>query len=108
LFRSLKRLLNHDDLAGCGQHEGPDVDGHIEAAFQLATLSGPLCAEPVEGLAYFVESLEVDAEGLEKETGQSATVSLRSMLTGSRAEYNLASYWVFDIGRKRGMQERAT
>ena len=40
-------------------------DESIDAAFQLTTLRGPLCNEPVQGMAYFVEKLEVDeqAEG---------------------------------------------
>lgn len=46
-----------------------NFDTHIETGFQLATFQGPLCAEPVEGLAYFVEDLEFDEEGLEKEIG---------------------------------------
>jgi translation elongation factor EF-G len=46
-----------------------DFDHYIETGFQLATFQGPLCAEPMEGLAFFVESLEVDREGIEKETG---------------------------------------
>ena len=41
---------------------------HIEAGFQLATAHGPLCAEPMEGMAFFVEVLDIDAEGLQKET----------------------------------------
>ncbi|KAF9454845.1 P-loop containing nucleoside triphosphate hydrolase protein [Macrolepiota fuliginosa MF-IS2] len=44
-----------------------DVENHIETGFQLATFQGPLCAEPVEGLAYFVESVEIDQLALEKE-----------------------------------------
>jgi ribosome assembly protein 1 len=40
---------------------------HIETGFQLAAAHGPLCAEPMEGLAFFLESLEIDAEGLQKE-----------------------------------------
>jgi ribosome assembly protein 1 len=47
-----------------------DFDNHIETGFQLATFQGPLCAEPVEGLAYFVESVEIDQPGLEKEMGE--------------------------------------
>lgn len=47
-----------------------DFDDHFETGFQLATFQGPLCAEPVEGLAYFVESVEVDQESLEKEIGK--------------------------------------
>lgn len=46
-----------------------DIDTPVETGFQLATFQGPLCAEPVEGLAYFVESLETNKEGLEKEIG---------------------------------------
>jgi ribosome assembly protein 1 len=40
---------------------------HIETGFQLAAAHGPLCAEPMEGLAFFIENLEIDAEGLQKE-----------------------------------------
>jgi len=50
-----------------------DFTGHIETGFQLATFQGPLCAEPVEGLAYFVEDVQVDVESLEKEIGASFT-----------------------------------
>lgn len=46
-----------------------DFTGHIETGFQLATFQGPLCAEPIEGVAYFVEDIQVDAENLEKEIG---------------------------------------
>lgn len=42
-------------------------DIYIEAGFQIATFQGPLCHEPVEGLAYFVESVAVDPEALEQE-----------------------------------------
>ena len=50
-----------------------DFTDHIETGFQLATFQGPLCAEPVEGLAYFVEDVQVDVESLEKEIGASFT-----------------------------------
>lgn len=42
-------------------------DECIETAFQIATQRGPLCAEPVTGMAFFVESLELlsDEEDLE-------------------------------------------
>jgi ribosome assembly protein 1 len=42
-------------------------DDHLETGFQLATLQGPLCGEPVEGLAYFIESLEFNKEILDDE-----------------------------------------
>lgn len=43
-----------------------DFDGNIETGFQLANQQGPLCAEPVVGMAYFVEKIEVaDVAGQE-------------------------------------------
>lgn len=43
-----------------------DFDGNIETGFQLANQQGPLCAEPVVGMAYFVEKVEVaDLSGQE-------------------------------------------
>ncbi|KAH9065387.1 P-loop containing nucleoside triphosphate hydrolase protein [Lactarius vividus] len=58
---------------------GRDFDGAIETGFQIATLHGPLCAEPVEGMAFFVERVELDEEGIEKETEQNRL----SQITGS-------------------------
>lgn len=36
-----------------------DLDFHIQTGFQLSTLAGPLCAEPVQGVCYIVENVEV-------------------------------------------------
>ncbi|KAJ7043924.1 P-loop containing nucleoside triphosphate hydrolase protein [Mycena alexandri] len=47
-----------------------EFDNHIENGFQLAMFQGPLCGEPVEGMAYFVESVEIDRESLDKEIEQ--------------------------------------
>ncbi|KAJ3914462.1 translation elongation factor 2 [Lentinula edodes] len=43
---------------------------YILTGFQLATRQGPLCAEPVEGLAYFLEKVEVNREKLAVEIEQ--------------------------------------
>ncbi|ETW81849.1 hypothetical protein HETIRDRAFT_173530 [Heterobasidion irregulare TC 32-1] len=56
-----------------------DFDGNIETGFQIATFQGPLCAEPVEGVAFFVQAVEIDREGVEKERQQSRI----SQVTGS-------------------------
>lgn len=48
---------------------GPDFAANIETGFQIAMFQGPLCAEPVEGMAYFVESVETDRSSLEGENG---------------------------------------
>jgi len=46
----------------------PEFETNIESGFQTATFQGPLCAEPMEGLAYFVEDIEFNAELLDDET----------------------------------------
>ncbi|KAI9568395.1 P-loop containing nucleoside triphosphate hydrolase protein [Boletus coccyginus] len=72
---SLKRRLLRDQVPDTSSMENrlqkdSDFTSHIETGFQLATFQGPLCAEPVEGLAYFVEDVQVDMESLEKEIVQ--------------------------------------
>ncbi|RYE13216.1 MAG: hypothetical protein EOP45_21560 [Sphingobacteriaceae bacterium] len=46
-----------------------DFENSIEAGFQMATFQGPLCAEPVVGMAWVVESVSFnkDAEDGESE-----------------------------------------
>jgi ribosome assembly protein 1 len=62
-----------------------DFDNHVETGFQLATFQGPLCAEPVEGLAYFVEQVDVDREALEKEMEQNRVAQVTgSVITSVR------------------------
>lgn len=39
-----------------------DLLDSLDTGFQMASLQGPMCAEPVRGLAYFIESLEVDVD----------------------------------------------
>ena len=56
-----------------------DMNDAIEAGFQMAMLQGPMCAEPVQGMAYFVEQVDIDREEALKE---GARVKL-SQITGS-------------------------
>ncbi|KAF7797389.1 hypothetical protein EIP86_008584 [Pleurotus ostreatoroseus] len=66
---SLRKRLGHltaGELKDVGQAER-EFDSHFETGFQLATFQGPLCAEPMEGLAFFVESVEIDRAGIEQE-----------------------------------------
>ncbi|KAH7885095.1 P-loop containing nucleoside triphosphate hydrolase protein [Phlebopus sp. FC_14] len=72
---SLKRRLLRNKMPSTSvtenrSHNDLDFSGHIETGFQLATFQGPLCAEPVEGLAYFLENIDVDVEGVQKEMVQ--------------------------------------
>ncbi|KAI0086587.1 translation elongation factor 2 [Irpex rosettiformis] len=64
-LNSLKRRL--DRLEKETELTASVFDYHVEHGFQLATFQGPLCSEPVEGLAYFVESMEIDQKGLDVE-----------------------------------------
>lgn len=41
-----------------------EFDDSIETAFQLATFKGPLCAEPMSGLCFSIERLEIDGDDL--------------------------------------------
>jgi ribosome assembly protein 1 len=54
-----------------------DFDGYVETGFQIATLHGPLCAEPMEGMAFFVERVEIDRGGISKEDGRPKELTIR-------------------------------
>ncbi|KAH9854742.1 translation elongation factor 2 [Lenzites betulinus] len=51
-------------------------DNHLETGFQLATFQGPLCGEPMEGIAYFVEDVTLDRAGIEEEQASNRTAHL--------------------------------
>jgi ribosome assembly protein 1 len=51
-------------------------DESLETAFQLATLRGPLCAEPMMGMAFYVEKMEVQSDEASKETRQFLSLCL--------------------------------
>ncbi len=68
---SLRKKLKRDQAFDGHSNENERIlqqfENSIETGFQLATSRGPLCAEPVEGLVYFAEILEFDAEAAESE-----------------------------------------
>ncbi|KAH7910847.1 P-loop containing nucleoside triphosphate hydrolase protein [Hygrophoropsis aurantiaca] len=67
---SLKHRIERAQTNNTTTKSELDFSGYVETGFQLATFQGPLCAEPVEGMAYFVEDVEVDVEGIQKEIVQ--------------------------------------
>ncbi|KAK0201837.1 P-loop containing nucleoside triphosphate hydrolase protein [Desarmillaria ectypa] len=86
--RSLKQRLERSK-AGATDVDGDktlyDFDDCIETGFQLATFQGPLCAEPVEGMAFFLEDLTINREGLNKEIEQNRLAQVTgSMITSVR------------------------
>lgn len=79
-----ERLVNPYDEEG-GRDGQYDLSGHIETGFQLATFQGPLCAEPMDGLAYFVENVEIDFQAIQKETVQNRLTQVTgSVISGIR------------------------
>jgi ribosome assembly protein 1 len=70
LRRRLDRLKETESSELQRDSANRDFDGYIETGFQIATLHGPLCAEPIEGMAFFVERVEIDSGGIGKEDGR--------------------------------------
>lgn len=69
---SLKAALTEVDMSSEAMEHLPDVrelDENFDTAFQLAMNRGPLCAEPVVGMAYFLEAVELNSDGLDIATG---------------------------------------
>ncbi|KAI8342188.1 hypothetical protein EDC96DRAFT_522340 [Choanephora cucurbitarum] len=54
-----------------------DVDFHIHTGFQLTTLTGPLCAEPMTGVCYIVQGVEFHTEELVSTNKEQADVRSR-------------------------------
>ena len=48
-----------------------DLENSVESGFQMAAFQGPLCSEPVVGMAWIVESLEYKPDEEESEQGES-------------------------------------
>ncbi|EJC97981.1 P-loop containing nucleoside triphosphate hydrolase protein [Fomitiporia mediterranea MF3/22] len=69
LRRRLQRTQTTEPVAGRSRLL-QDAESSVETGFQIATFRGPLCAEPVEGIAYFVESLQIDSQAIEYENPQ--------------------------------------
>lgn len=66
-----------------------DFENSIEAGFQMAAFQGPLCAEPVVGMAWVVENVTFnkDAEDNESESTPSSLLHMVTLeVTGERAK----------------------
>jgi hypothetical protein len=91
-------------------------DESIETAFQLATLRGPLCAEPMMGMAFHVEKIEVQSDEASKESCKLLLPSRNKRREGwlilrlrceNSADAIFTDYWDINIFDARGDQERA-
>lgn len=63
-----------------------DFENSIEAGFQMATFQGPLCAEPVVGMAWVVESVSFNKEAEDGESESLYRFSLKSYNADSKVE----------------------
>jgi ribosome assembly protein 1 len=54
-----------------------DVDFNIHTGFQLSTLTGPLCAEPMTGVCYIVQGVEIHPEELISSNGEAVDGKFR-------------------------------
>ncbi|KWU44650.1 P-loop containing nucleoside triphosphate hydrolase protein [Rhodotorula sp. JG-1b] len=90
----LKAALTEVDMSSEAMEHLPDVrelDENFDTAFQLAMNRGPLCAEPVVGMAYFLEAVELNSEGLDIAT-------VRSRWSGARGQLISAGQDAFRNG----------
>ncbi|BGP37390.1 Cytoplasmic GTPase/eEF2-like protein (ribosomal bioproteinsis) [Rhodotorula kratochvilovae] len=91
---SLKQSLTEVDLSSAAMERLPDVrelDENFETAFQLAMNRGPLCAEPVVGMAYFLEAVELNP-------GEQDIASVRQRWSNARGQLISAGQDAFRNG----------
>nr|XP_018263281.1 ribosome assembly protein 1 [Kwoniella dejecticola CBS 10117]OBR85439.1 ribosome assembly protein 1 [Kwoniella dejecticola CBS 10117] len=60
-----------------------DFENSIEAGFQMATFQGPLCSEPVVGMAWVVEGIQLDKDEFDSEQGKGRTAAVTGALISS-------------------------
>ncbi|WWC89559.1 uncharacterized protein L201_004483 [Kwoniella dendrophila CBS 6074] len=60
-----------------------DFENSMEAGFQMATFQGPLCSEPVVGMAWVVEDITLNKEEFESEQGRGRTAAITGALISS-------------------------
>lgn len=77
--------LNHSEEESIASKLSRDFDDDIETGFQIACHQGPLCAEPVIGMAYFVERIAINVDESNRDAFQSRVAQVTgSIITGVR------------------------
>lgn len=72
MLEAANMSLQDDGTSSAGRvpWSSRDMNESIDTGFQIATLQGPMCAEPMQGMAFFVEKVEIDKEEAMKENGE--------------------------------------
>ncbi|KAK4050042.1 Cytoplasmic GTPase/eEF2-like protein (ribosomal biogenesis) [Microbotryomycetes sp. JL221] len=60
-----------------------ELDENIDTGFQLAMNRGPLCGEPVVGMAFFLESIQIDAREMDPAQVRQRWTSARGQIISS-------------------------
>lgn len=86
---TLTKALDAVTLNGGEEQRVPissaDMSESIDAGFQMATNAGPMCAEPMQGLAFFVVAVEIDkAEAASEDARSKLTQVAASMMSPVR------------------------
>ena len=79
-----------------------DFENSIEAGFQMATFQGPLCAEPVVGMAWVVENVSFNKDAEDGESESLPKYDLGSR-TDERSRKEFSSCRSIDLFRTRFM-----
>ncbi|GAA5885129.1 hypothetical protein JCM6882_007242 [Rhodosporidiobolus microsporus] len=91
---TLRASLTEVDTSEEAAHRLPDLrelDENFDTAFQLAVNRGPLCAEPVVGMAYMFERVEL-------EPGEMDIAAVRSKWSNARGQLISAGQGAFHSG----------
>ena len=70
--QTCSRFLTSSPETTVASHTGPDFSETITYAFQLATSQGPLCREPMQGVAVFLEDITLHHPSNDIDTGRVA------------------------------------
>jgi len=70
LVKSYKKNDDQEGLMDSSSRLLRDFESNLETGFQVATFQGPLCAEPVQGMAFFVERLDINEQVAHEEDGE--------------------------------------
>ncbi|KAI8376315.1 uncharacterized protein BYT42DRAFT_382453 [Radiomyces spectabilis] len=73
----LKVIVEEDGSSNNSALNILDFDFHIHTGFQLSTLTGPLCAEPLTGVCYIAEDFIVNREEMVNAGGEPIDVRSR-------------------------------
>lgn len=94
LFEAERSISEGGPLADVPEGIMKEFESAIVTGFQLAAQSGPLCEEPMHGLAFFVDVVQsnIDSAGLAPEQGPNLPSSIAGLVISSMKEAGRLAY----------------